>query len=115
MGRVLLAGLPESQFETFLSGVPLEAYTDHTVTDPDALREITGEVRRQGWALVDQELELGLRSVAVPLLDRADRVFAAINVSTHASRASIADIKNNILPELLKCAQHINRAYGSSR
>lgn len=115
MGRVLLAGLPEDQFETFLSGVPLEAYTDHTVTDPDALREITGEIRRQGWALVDQELELGLRSVAVPLLDRANRVFAAINVSTHASRTSIADIKRNILPELQKCAGHINRAYGGSR
>ena len=49
LGRVLLAGLPENQFETFLSGVPLEAYTYHTVTDPDVLREITREVRRQGW------------------------------------------------------------------
>ena len=63
-------------------------------------------------ALVDEELELGLRSVAVPLLDRANRVFAAINVST---RASIADIKRNTLPELQNCAGNINRAYGGSR
>lgn len=83
--------------------------------DRDELRELAGEVRRQGWALVDQELELGLRSVAVPLLDRANRVFAALNVSTHTSRASIEDIKSDILPELQACARNINRAYGSSR
>ena len=115
MGRVLLAGLPENQLEPVLAGVPLDAYTDRTVTDRDELREKTGEVRRQGWALVDQELELGLRSVAVPLLDRANRVFAALNVSTHTSRATIEEIKSNILPELQKCARQINCAYGSSR
>ena len=115
MGRVLLAGLPEDQLEHFLGGLPLEAYTDHTVTDPDELREIVGKVRRQGWALVDQELELGLRSVAVPLLDRTMRVFAAVNVSAHTSRASVKDIKSSILPELQKCARLINRAYGGSR
>ena len=115
MGRVLLAGLPEDQLEHFLGGLPLEAYTDHTVTDPDELREIVGKVRRQGWALVDQELELGLRSVAVPLLDRTMRVFAAVNVSAHTSRASVKGIKSSILPELQKCARLINRAYGGSR
>ena len=104
----------KASLSLYLSGAPLEAYTDHTVTDPDAFKKLAGEVRRQGWALVDQELELGLRSVAVPLLDRANRVFAALNVSTHALRSSIEDIKSNILPELQKCAQHINHAYGSS-
>ena len=61
MGRVLLAGLPENQLESVLADLPLEAYTDHTVTDRDELRERTGEVRRQGWALVEQgQVEAGI-------------------------------------------------------
>ena len=82
MGRVLLAALPEAELDAHLEG-PLEALTPHTLTDPDALRAELARVREQGYAVSEQQLALGLRSVAVPLRER-DRVVAAVNVSMPA-------------------------------
>ena len=80
MGRVLLAALPDSELDDFLADVELEAFTERTITDAAALRQAIERVRKEGWALVDQELEMGLRSIAAPL--RAEgRTIAALNVA----------------------------------
>lgn len=82
MGRVLLAHLPEAQREARLLSLPLVRLTKATIVDRDRLREALDEIRRTGYALVDQELEVGLRSMAVPIADRAGHVVAAIGLST---------------------------------
>jgi IclR family pca regulon transcriptional regulator len=66
-------------------------------------------VRRQGWALVDQELEDGLRSIARPLRDRSGRIVAAVNLSVHASRTTIHKLQGDMLEELSKTAARIER------
>jgi IclR family transcriptional regulator, pca regulon regulatory protein len=107
MGRVLLAGLPEDALESYLGSVRLDRLSPRTVSTPDALRAELGRVRRQGWALVDQELEEGLRSVAAPLRDRAGRVVAAVNLSAHASRTSAEKVRRDLVPPLLATAARI--------
>ena len=88
MGRVLLAHAPASWLETYLESADLQPTTPLTVTDRDTLRAVLAQVRHDGYAVVDQELELGLRSLAVPLHDPRGHVVAAMNVSTHVSRGS---------------------------
>lgn len=107
MGRVLLAGLPEAERERQLARVEPVALTARTVTDLDALRATLTRVRAQGWALVDQELEDGLRSLAVPIHDRSGAITAAMNVSTHASRATLQELRRDVLPALLAAAGRI--------
>jgi IclR family pca regulon transcriptional regulator len=82
MGRVLLAGLPSAALDDYLARASFDPLTGRTLHDASSLRAELDRVRAQGWALVDQELEAGLRSVAAPLRDAEDRVVAAINVST---------------------------------
>src|SRR5699024_8562996 len=89
MGRVLLAGMPAAARDAMLEASVLPALTDRTLTDPTELRAELARVREQGWALVDGELEPGLRSVAVPLHGRHGEVVAAVNVSTSATRDSV--------------------------
>ncbi len=107
MGRVLLADLPDDEFERYLSEATFERLTAHTVTKPDRLRSIVREVASQGYAIVDQELEEGLRAVAAPIRGAPDVGTAAINVSAHASRVSIAAMRAKILPALLETAHQI--------
>lgn len=105
MGRVLLAGLADDALETFLRDTtPLPAYTGKTVRDkPLLLREIE-TVRRQGWAMVDQELEIGLRSVAVGITDGSGHTIAALNIGTHASRWPIQKLMQEVLPQIKQTA-----------
>lgn len=107
MGRVLLAGLPEHELEERLARIELTPLTLRTVTDKDELREILATVRRQGYAATDQELEEGLRSLAVPLHTASGAVAAALNVSVHASRASMAVLRREFLPAALRAAAAI--------
>jgi IclR family pca regulon transcriptional regulator len=107
MGRVLLAALSADELDRYLSEVVLEPLTARTVTDPGRLREIVGDVARQGYAIVDQELEEGLRAVAAPIRGSGDVGTAAINVSAHASRVSIEELHREILPSLLETARQI--------
>jgi IclR family transcriptional regulator, pca regulon regulatory protein len=109
MGRVLLAGLPPQQLDEFFEQVELEPLTTETVVDPGALRHELERVRRQGWALVDQELEDGLRSVAAPIKASAGNVLAAVNLSTHASRRTLEAIRRTMLGPLLNTAAAIER------
>jgi IclR family pca regulon transcriptional regulator len=107
MGRVMLAGLPDHDLETYLGRVRLDRLSPRTVATADALREELWHVRRQGWALVDQELEEGLRSVAAPLRDRGGRVVAGVNLSAHASRTSAEKMRRELVPPLLATAARI--------
>lgn len=107
MGRVLLSGQSDQWLDGYLASVKLRALTSHTIDDPTALRAELTRIRAQGWALVDQELEVGLRSVAAPIRDGDGRMIAAVNVSAHASRGSLADIVRDLLPPLLHTASLI--------
>lgn len=108
MGRVLLAGLPEAQWAERLRAMPLQAHTPRTVTDTDRLQAVLAQVRKQGWALVDEELEPGLISLAAPIYNRAGQVLAAINISGQRSRRSPTQMKAELLPPLLTAAQTIS-------
>lgn len=108
MGRVLLADLPPDRLDCTLAASDLRALTPRTRTDPADLRDVLARVREQGWALVDQELELGLRSVAAPLRDDAGRVVAALNVSTHVGRVTLTRLREEFLPLLRDTAATIS-------
>ena len=107
MGRVLLAGLAAADLDEYLAAVTLEPLTARTVASVAALRTEVTKVRSQGWALVNQELEEGLRALAAPVRDRTGRVVAAVNVSAHASRTSLEAMRRDLLPPLLKTAARI--------
>ncbi|MEU6230030.1 IclR family transcriptional regulator C-terminal domain-containing protein [Streptomyces sp. NPDC047042] len=103
MGRVLLADMPEAA-RAVRDLAPL---TPHTVTDPAAFARLLVKVRDQGYALVDEELEEGLRSIAVPVRDRTGRVVAAVNVAMHTTRRTAEQCVTEILPELHRTASRI--------
>jgi IclR family pca regulon transcriptional regulator len=107
MGRVLLAGLPVPQLDAFLSGLVATGPTAHSISDIEILRAEIHTVRSQGYALIDQELEEGIRSVAAPLRDRRGRTLAAVNVGTHAARVTLKELRGVILPALLTTARSI--------
>ena len=115
MGRVQLAGLPEPELDDYLAAVRLERLTPRTVSSVDALRGELAKVRSQGWALVNQELEEGLRAVAAPIRDRDGRVVAAVNISAHASRTSLEAMRRDLLPPLLRTAARIEADLPTSR
>ncbi|WP_454858821.1 IclR family transcriptional regulator domain-containing protein [Rhizobium binxianense] len=100
MGRVLLAALPPEEARDMLSASPLVARTPHTMTDISALMAELENVRRAGYALIDQEVEIGLRSVAVPLRSAHGRTVAALNVGVAATAVSMAEIVAGYLPPL---------------
>jgi IclR family pca regulon transcriptional regulator len=107
MGRVLLAALSPEELDKYLAEATFQVFTERTVTDPDQLREIVREVGRQGYSIVDQELEDGLRAIAAPIRDSSGAVTAAINVSAHASRHTPEAMLTQLLPELLNTARLI--------
>lgn len=95
MGRVLLAALPPAQVQALLAAHPPQARTALTLTDPQAIMAELAQVRAQGYAIIDQEVELGLRSLAVPLFSAHGRVVAALNVGVAAvqhSPGALADL-----------------------
>jgi IclR family transcriptional regulator, pca regulon regulatory protein len=109
MGRVLLAGLEPAALDAALTRTHFEPLTPRTVTSAADLRAVLDGVRARGYALVDQELEAGLRSIAVPLHDRSGTVVAAMNLSVHASRATAADMRRDLLPPLRETAAAVER------
>jgi IclR family pca regulon transcriptional regulator len=108
MGRALLADLPDDELDTFLARTTVAPATDNTLTDPAELRDAILEVRRLGYAIVDQELELGVRSASTVLRNRRGCALAAINVSTHAGRVSLKELRSVFVPQLLATATAIN-------
>ncbi|HRP78659.1 MAG TPA: IclR family transcriptional regulator C-terminal domain-containing protein [Aquamicrobium sp.] len=92
MGRVLLAALPEGEARAILTAALLPARTPHTLTDPDAILAELGRVKDQGYALIDQEVELGLRSIAMPLFSARGAVVGAINVGVPATQVGVEEL-----------------------
>jgi IclR family pca regulon transcriptional regulator len=113
MGRVLLAALGPEALEERLGRMEIRALTPSTVADVNRLRRQLDRVRAQGWAAVDQELEQGVRSVAVPIRDAAGAVSAALNVSVHASRMTMPTLRKQVLPQLLQTAGAIETELGA--
>ncbi|WP_327638488.1 helix-turn-helix domain-containing protein [Kribbella sp. NBC_00482] len=110
MGRVLLSALPDEDLTAYLETLQAEPLTDRTLTDPDDLRASIAQARVDGYALVDQELELGLRSIAAPIHNSRGRVIAALNVSAHASRSTPTSLCEEFLPHLQEAATQITTA-----
>ncbi|WP_128255364.1 IclR family transcriptional regulator domain-containing protein [Falsirhodobacter deserti] len=98
MGRVLLAALPEDEARARLG--PMAPRTPHTLTDPEAVMARIAQARADGYALIDQEVEVGLRSIAVPLLDARGRVVAAMNLGLPATQARPEDLADRYLAPL---------------
>lgn len=102
MGRVLLAALSDAEVDAILAASQLKAHTPRTLTDPISLKAEIGRVRVQGYAVIDQELEIGLCSIAVPVHNDRGRVVAAINVGAPAAMLPAADLAAHCLPALLE-------------
>jgi IclR family pca regulon transcriptional regulator len=107
MGRVLLSELTPEAISQYLTTADFSARTDRTLTNPTELLEELAKVKLNGWCLLDQELELGVRSVAVPVRDAHRRLIASINTSVHASRVNMEKLHNDILPKLQSTANNI--------
>ncbi|WP_420146397.1 IclR family transcriptional regulator domain-containing protein [Sphingobium sp.] len=108
MGRVLLAAMPGAERKTYLHSVNMQKFTDRTETSPATLMAYIDKVQEDGFAIVDQELELGLRSLAVPVRGAQGQVIAALNIGTHAQRVPAAKLRSQYLPELRRVAQDIS-------
>ena len=108
-GRVLLAALPPADFQTFLHTAKLEARTPTTITSKSAFDAEVRRVRAKGFALVDGELEPGLRSLAVPVTSRSNSVVAAINTGIYAARVSSTQLMDRILPALREGARLVGQ------
>ena len=108
MGRVLLAYLPTEQLEQYLAKATLTPHTTRTITTVEKLRLALRNVRRNGYALVDQEYEVGLRSLAVPVYSASGRVVATLNLSGNAPRLSVLEMQSRYLTHLRNAANELS-------
>jgi len=113
MGRVLLAGLEPSELEDYFAATTMRCLTPKTITSPRLLRAALKEVDRAGYSLVEQELEIGLCSIATPIRVNGS-VVAAVNVSMHAGRNVHGAAEQAILPSLLSAARAIEADLAAS-
>ncbi|HWD01955.1 MAG TPA: IclR family transcriptional regulator C-terminal domain-containing protein [Amycolatopsis sp.] len=109
VGRALLSGHTPAQLAAYFERFPPLRYTDRTITDIAELTRAISAAREQGWAMIDQELERGVRSVAVPLHDGTGAVVAAVTIGTHAGQVDDDTLFTVILPRLKECAAAIER------
>ena len=109
LGRVLLADLPDDELLQRLDASDLQPLTRHTTTTRDDLLAKIQQVRKQGWCLVNQELEEGLISLAAPIINRAGRTIAALNISGQANRTNARQAHDSLLPALLDSAERISK------
>jgi IclR family pca regulon transcriptional regulator len=107
LGRVMLSALPEPALERYLARTRLRALTPHTATTQKRLRDILAGVREAGYAVVEEELEIGLRSIAVPARGASGSVVAAVNVGAQAARVSRRQMEEEFLPVLRKGADEL--------
>jgi len=106
-GRVLLANLSPEELGSVLPAVEFTHYTDRTVASVEKLRQILIAVKTEGYAVIDQELETGLRSMAVPVRNPSGHVVAAISVGAHGQRVSVQHMQTRFLPYLRAAAQEL--------
>lgn len=107
LGRIMLAHLDSAALDEYLATVTLKAYTDKTVVSAERLRAILERARSDGYVIVEEELEIGLRSIAVPVRGASGAVVAALNVSGQATRITSSQMREEFLPVLLKGAQEL--------
>ncbi len=107
MGRCLLASLSERELDAYLQRVQLRRHTALTVVDAKKLRSLIKEVRDQQFCLVDQEFDLGMRTIAVPIKDPAGRTVAALSATSDADRTTKRELVARFLPELRSAAAEI--------
>lgn len=107
MGRVMLAAMPEQDLRAYLTRVKLEKRTSKSITKKKAFAAELERVRRQGYALVDEELEVGLRSLAVPVRSRSGKVVAAMNTGVQAARSTPREMVGRFLPVLRDGAERL--------
>ncbi|MET8081941.1 IclR family transcriptional regulator C-terminal domain-containing protein [Streptomyces sp. NPDC005303] len=112
VGRVILAHLPQEDLEVHLARAELTTLTARTIVSADLLRAELDRVRRKGYAVVDQELEEGLRSIAAPVRDRGGEVVAAVNIPVQAGRTTLAAVRRDLLPALLEAVARIEADLG---
>jgi IclR family pca regulon transcriptional regulator len=110
IGHVLMAHLPEPELEAYLETEALQSYTERTITNPEKLRERLREVRAQGWALVDQQLETGLRAIAAPIAGPGGAVVAGLSISSNSARTTLADLRGH-LPVVMRTAEALSPAF----
>lgn len=107
MGRVLLAHLPAEKIEELLPRIMFKKFTERTVVGEEKLRQILRLVQRNGYSIIDQELEHGLRALAVPIRNPAGKVVAALNVGVHAQRVSMQELQTRFFHHLKAAAQEL--------
>jgi IclR family pca regulon transcriptional regulator len=108
MGRVLLASMPLEEQRRQLAQTPMTALTKYTLTDETLILAELVKVAKQGWAVNDQELEEGLRSIAAPIVDSSGRTVAAMNISTHVGRTNRRELREKMVPALLATTERVN-------
>jgi IclR family transcriptional regulator, pca regulon regulatory protein len=108
MGRVLLANLPPEELQNTMSQIEFTRFTERTMGSIENLRSLLIAAKRDGFAISDQELEVGLRAMAVPVQNASGRVVAAMNVGAHGQRVSLQDMQTRFLPYLRAAAQEIS-------
>ena len=109
-GRVLLAALSDAELDRYLAAATLEKFTETTITSKAGLKQAIHQVRKEGWALVDQELEIGLRSISAAVRDPDGGTVCALNVCCPTPRVSLEDIEKRFIPELVRTAERISFA-----
>jgi len=109
LGQAMLAHLPGEDLEAYLARVELRAFTDRSITEDDALRAVLADVRRDGVASVEDQLDYGIVSVAVPVRAAEGRVVAAINCSTATTRIAGAEMRASRAPLLVEAARRIEQ------
>jgi IclR family pca regulon transcriptional regulator len=108
LGRAMLAYLPDDALKAYFNSVELKAYTERTVVSQKRLKEILAETREAGFTIVEEELEVGLRSIAVPVRGASGTVVAALNIGAQATRVTSRQMKEAFLPVLLKGSQELS-------
>lgn len=112
IGRVLLAAMPDDALDAWLDAHPLRKLTEKTRAERGAFLEEIARIRAQGFCVIDEELEIGIRSIAVPIVSRGGRTIAALNSSTVSARRPAAELERVMLPELRKAAARLTDALG---
>lgn len=109
LGRAQLGFLPPDALADMLKAMPLAPYTANTIVDRAALIDRIKADHADGFSIVDEELEKGLRSIAVPIVTRAGHCIAAINLSAHSNRTTRNELREKFLPRLREVAESISR------
>ncbi|MBE1281682.1 MAG: helix-turn-helix domain-containing protein [Rhodobacteraceae bacterium] len=109
MGRVLLAALPRDEARSLIESSDLAPRTAHSLTDISDLMQELDRVRRQGYALVDQEVEIGLRALSVPLLNQRGETVAALNIGLAAIQSNAAEVVSGYLSDMLRVQAGLKR------